>query len=190
MSSFMDQARARALRPIQALPRPRLTVVSRAATRAPRVPFVVLVVSVLVAGLIGLLLLNTALQRGAYVTADLRAQSQELALRQQNLELRVSALSEPQHLSQRALALGMVANDSPAFLRLSDSRIIGTPTAGKRSNQVDVSHLATANQGGAQKLSEPLAGSLNSLGSGAVEVAAPHKPGDHGRNDPTRGSDR
>ena len=66
MSTFLGQARARALRPVAALPRPRLTIVPRVAARAPRVPFVLLVVTILISGLVGLLLLNTSLQRGAY----------------------------------------------------------------------------------------------------------------------------
>ena len=60
MSTFLEQARARALRPVAALPRPRLTIVPKVACRAPRGSRSSLSSSrVLVGGLVGLLLLNT-----------------------------------------------------------------------------------------------------------------------------------
>jgi hypothetical protein len=174
MSTFLSQARARALRPVSSLPRPRLTVVSRIAPRAPRVPFVVLVLTVLIGGLVGLLLLNTGLQRGAYVATDLRATSADLLEQQQRLELDVAALREPQRVAAEAQALGMVQNDSPAFLELSTGHIVGTPVAGSRKNQVDVSHVGSGLPvEHAAKLPVVVAGSGTSLSSGPVTVKDP-----------------
>jgi hypothetical protein len=190
MSTFLSQARARALRPVSSLPRPRLTVVSRMAPRAPRVPFVVLVLSVLIGGLVGLLLLNTGLQQGAYVATDLRQASADLVVQQQRLELEVAALREPQRVASEAQALGMVQNDSPAFLELSTGHIVGTPVAGNRKNQVDVSHVgpgvgATVSHG--VKVLPSVAGSANSLTSGPVVVKDPNaadgRPGDGRRHE-------
>ena len=135
MSSFLATAKARTARTTRPLPRPRLTVVPKMAARAPRVPFVALVVLVLGAGLVGLLLLNTSLQRGAYTVTDLRSTSSDLALRQQNLELRVSALESPHRISRAALRQGMVANTSPAFLSLSTGRTVGRPVPGRPGNR-------------------------------------------------------
>jgi hypothetical protein len=181
MSSFLAQARNRALRPMAGLPRPRLTVVAKAASRAPRIPFVVLVVSLLIGGLVGLLLLNTALQRGAYTTTALRDRAEALSIRQQQLEVKVDAMAEPQRLAERALALGMVADGSPGYLKLSTGTIIGTPTAGKRSNRVDVSGVGRAMTSGSDAKTMPLpAGAANDLGTGPVVVPDPHQG--HGRN--------
>jgi hypothetical protein len=184
MSSFLAQARSRALRPMGGLPRPRLTVVAKAATRAPRIPFVVLVVTLLVGGLVGLLLLNTALQRGAYTTTALRDQAAALSMRQQQLEVQVDAMAEPQRLARRALSLGMVADASPGFLELSSGRIVGTPAAGKRSNRVDVSGVGPRSPHHSGKVATLLAGAANSLSSGSVVVPDPTKgqKGHHAAN--------
>ncbi len=64
--------RARVLDPAIVVPRQRLTIVSQSNAQAPRLPFVLFVMLLLVSGLVGLLLLNTALQRGAYAATDLR----------------------------------------------------------------------------------------------------------------------
>ena len=190
MSSFLAQARSRALRPIAGLPRPRLTVVAKAATRAPRVPFVVLVVTLLVGGLVGLLLLNTALQRGAYTTTALRDQAAALDIRQQQLEVRVDQMGEPQRLARRAVGLGMVADSTPGYLELSTGRIVGTPAAGKRSNRVDVSAVEPRSARQSGKVQPLLAGAANSLSSGAVVVADPTKGhrGHHAQNVSASGS--
>lgn len=174
MSSLLASARSRAARPLGSLPRPRLTVVSKVTPRAPRVPFVVLVMTVLVAGLVGLLLLNTALQRGAYTATALRQQSSALAVHQQELEVQVAALRQPQRVAVEAQRLGMVTNDSPVFLSLATGKIIGTPVAGSRANQVDVSHLPTVHAAAhSAKVTTPAAGAANSLGTGPITVADP-----------------
>jgi hypothetical protein len=175
VSTFLSQARARALRPAGALPRPRLTVVQRMAPRAPRVPFVVLVLTLLVGGLVGLLLLNTTLQRGAYLTTSLRQTSSDLTIRQQRLELEVAALREPQRVASEAQRLGMVQNDSPAFLSLSTGRIIGTPIAGRRANQVDVSHVSSVAHSHSGKVQTLGAGEANSLSTGPIALADPDR---------------
>jgi hypothetical protein len=136
--------------------------------RTSRVPFVALVVGVLVAGLVGLLVLNTSLQRGAYVVTDLRAQAAELGLRQQNLQLTVAELQAPQRVAEEALALGMVSNDSPAFLSLSTGKVIGVPAAGRPGDQVSIGSTASGTESGAGKPLPVVAGTRNS-GSTGVE---------------------
>lgn len=175
MSTFLGQARARALRPVSGLPRPRLTIVPKVAKRAPRVPFVALVVTLLLGGLVGLLLLNTALQRGAYVTNDLQRQSDELTVTQERLEQEIAALGASQRVAQKAQHLGMVPNDSPVFLSLADKRVIGKPVAGvagMKSNIRTDNAPAKARTG---KVAVPLAASGASETSGPVEVAKPER---------------
>ncbi len=178
MSSFLSSARARSLRPTGQLPRPRLTIVPKVAARAPRIPFVFLVVSVLAAGLIGLLLLNTALQRGAYTVTDLQQTSANLTLRQQNLEIEVAALQSPQRISERALRLGMVQNDSPAFLSLSTGKVIGVPAAGVAGNRPAIGFTPAPGHH-STKIAPLFAGQGNSESTGVQKVAKPDTKADN-----------
>jgi hypothetical protein len=93
-----------------------------------RATFVVGVVGVLAAGLVGLLLLNIAMQKGAFELARLDAQANDLQTRQQALDLEVDRLASPARLAQRASAQGMVANPNPVFLDLATGEVVGRPT--------------------------------------------------------------
>jgi hypothetical protein len=110
---------------------PKLRVVYGAPFRPPRMPFVIFVVSLLAAGLVGLLLLNTELQRGTFDVTNLSNQADQLRDQQEGLEKQVRTLESPQNLADRALTMGMVPNPNPVFLRLSDGKVLGVPAAGK-----------------------------------------------------------
>jgi hypothetical protein len=149
VSSLLEQTRAMVRRPLPTAPRPRLTIVPRLAGRAPRVPFVALVVVVLTTGLIGLLLLNTGLQRGAYRVSALQARADGLTLREQQLQRHVSDLSQPERIAREAIRLGMVQNLSPAFLDLRTGRTLGhvhTATAADRFKLAPVQGAAARRQ--------------------------------------------
>jgi hypothetical protein len=149
VTSLLEQTRAKVRRPLPTSPRPRLTIVPRFAGRAPRVPFVALVVLVLTAGLIGLLLLNTGLQRGAYRLSALQARADGLTVREQQLQREVSHLSQPERIAREAVRLGMVQNVSPAFLDLRTGRTLGhrhTATAADRFKLAPVQGAATRRQ--------------------------------------------
>lgn len=211
MSTFLNAARVRTLRPSTGLPRPRLTIVPKVAARTPRIPFALLVVTVLGGGLIGLLLLNTGLQRGAYHVTDLQQTSTDLSLRQQNLETEVASLQAPQRISERAVRLGMVVGDSPAFLSLRTGKVVGVPKAGSRAQRPVIaltgSGLTTTQQTTPRRTPSPGAGDLPvrddkltpiipggtaSLSSGPVKVAKSHdgKPSDTQRTSPDQRSSR
>jgi hypothetical protein len=128
VSSLPSQARSRAPRGDTTPSRPaRLTVVPRTARNTPKVPFVVLVLLVLGGGLVGLLVLNTALQQGAFHLASLQGQQSRLDTKQEDLRLRVDALRDPQRLAREAQRMGMVPNTSPAFLDLRNGSVLGDP---------------------------------------------------------------
>jgi len=130
MSSLYDPAR-RSARRQPALTAPRsspLTVVVPGASRSrAKVPFVLVVVLALALGVVGLLVVNTSLQQGAFRLAALQSSAANLLARQQGLELAVEAQRDPQRVARRAQLLGMVPNPNPAFLRLSDGRVVGLP---------------------------------------------------------------
>jgi hypothetical protein len=128
VSSLLSQAKARSPRRVTNSGRAgRLTLVPRAVRRAPKVPFVVLVLFVLGGGLVGLLVLNTSLQQGAFYEASLQDQQNALATKQEDLRLKVAALRDPQRLAREAQSLGMVPNTNPAFIDLSDGSMLGDP---------------------------------------------------------------
>ncbi|MGN6253104.1 MAG: hypothetical protein ACTHNS_14975 [Marmoricola sp.] len=109
--------------------RSRLSLVPPVRSRARRTPFVVLVAAVLVAGIVGLLLFNTQMQQGSFETSTLTQRAADLSARQQTLDMQLQELRDPQQLALKAAALGMVVPSDPAFLRLSDGKVLGTPTA-------------------------------------------------------------
>jgi hypothetical protein len=128
VSSQLSQAKARSPRWVTSSGRAgRLTLVPRVVRRTPKVPFVVLVLFVLGGGLVGLLVLNTSLQQGAFYEASLQSQQNALATQQEDLRLKVAALRDPQRLAREAQSLGMVPNTNPAFIDLSDGSVLGDP---------------------------------------------------------------
>jgi cell division protein FtsB len=131
MSTVFSPSKARVTPAPAPKAEPRLRVVYGAPFRPPRMPFVIFVVSLLAAGLVGLLLLNTELQRGTFQVTKLNAQADGLRDQQEQLERQVRTLESPQNLADRALRMGMVPNPNPVFLRLSDGQVLGVPAVGK-----------------------------------------------------------
>ncbi|MEE1793202.1 septum formation initiator [Streptomyces sp. BE308] len=95
-------------------------------TNAARTPFVLLVVLLLGGGLIGLLLLNSALNEGSFRLSELKKETTELTDEQQALQRDVDGYSQPDALERRARELGMVPGGSPAFLD-PDGTVRGVP---------------------------------------------------------------
>lgn len=162
MSSFLAPTRTRVRFTDAVQQRARLAVIHGGTGHAPRVPFAALVLAVLALGLVGLLVLNTSLQQGAFYARDLEARAQVLAQQREALELRVAGLREPQRVAEKAAAMGMVPNPSPAFLRLSDGAVLGDPgqAAGEAAwsptlpRAADTSPVATGRTGGTPRTRE------------------------------------
>src|SRR5262245_47223607 len=130
MSSPAPQLRSRDPRLAEtAVERVRLTVVPRARTRAPKVPFVTLVTLVLLGGVVGLLLFNTSMQQASFAATSLEEQATSLGNRQQTLEMELEDLRDPQQVAAKAQHLGMVPASRPAFLDLASRKVLGTPGA-------------------------------------------------------------
>ncbi|HEY0474313.1 MAG TPA: hypothetical protein VGD34_21735 [Kribbella sp.] len=131
MSTVFSPSKARVTPAPTQRPEPKLRIVYGAPFRPPRMPFVIFVVSLLAAGLVGLLLLNTELQRGTFQVTALNQQASQLRDQQEQLERQARTLESPQNLADRALRMGMVPNPNPVFLRLSDGQVLGVPAEGK-----------------------------------------------------------
>lgn len=110
--------------------RARLSLVPPLRTGAPRAPFVLLLSTLLGGGLAGLLFLHTALAEDSFRLQDLQARSAVLTDREQVLQQQVAEEASPKRLAERAERLGMVRSVNPAFLRLSDGKILGKPRPG------------------------------------------------------------
>ncbi len=108
-----------------------LRVVPDRAEPPARAPFVLLVVVILGVGLVGLLLLNTSLQRGSFAIHDLKRQTALLEEREGALQQKVAKLKAPANLARRAEDIGMVPNTNPVFLRLGDAKVLGDAVPAK-----------------------------------------------------------
>ncbi|WNZ12305.1 hypothetical protein [Streptomyces sp. 11x1] len=99
---------------------------------AARTPFVLLVVLLLGGGLIGLLVLNSALSEGSFKLDDLQDDVKSYTDEEQALQRDVDAYSAPDALQRRARELGMVPGGDPAFLD-PDGTVKGVPSAAQQT---------------------------------------------------------
>ncbi|WP_405766933.1 septum formation initiator family protein [Streptomyces sp. NBC_01538] len=100
--------------------------------QAARTPFVLLVVFLLGGGLIGLLVLNSALSEGGFRLDDLQKDTKSLTDEEQALQRDVDAYAAPDALQRRAKQLGMVPGGDPAFLN-PDGTVRGVPEAAQQA---------------------------------------------------------
>jgi len=101
--------------------------------QAARTPFVLLVVLLLGGGLIGLLVLNSALSEGSFQKDDLQKDTKSLTDEEQALQRDIDSYSAPDALQRRARELGMVPGGDPAFLN-PDGTVKGVPSAAARQS--------------------------------------------------------
>lgn len=145
MSALMNQARNRVPRIAEAaVERARLTVVPRTAgRRAARVPFVTLVSLLLVGGVAGLLAFNTSMQQASFTATAMEQKADALDAKEQSLTLQLDALRDPQRVALRAKDMGMVPPVSPAFIRLSDGKVLGRPSPATSEESMRITPLPT-----------------------------------------------
>jgi hypothetical protein len=96
--------------------------------QAARTPFVLLVVLLLGGGLIGLLVLNSAVSEGSFKLDDLQKDTKSLTDEEQALQRDIDSYSAPEALQRRAHELGMVPGGDPAFLD-PNGTVKGVPSA-------------------------------------------------------------
>jgi hypothetical protein len=100
--------------------------------------FLALCVALLLGGFVGVLVLNTAMAKGSYTMRDLQRRSDALADTQDALRHSIDGVSGPGPLAQRARDLGMVPAASPAFLRLTDGKVLGVAQKAKADSTFSV----------------------------------------------------
>jgi hypothetical protein len=111
--------------------RPALSVVPPMDAPAPRTPFVLLILVLVGAGLVGLLLLNTAINENAFRLHDLQSEQEALDLREQQLDRDIERLEAPGTLQAAARRLGLVPGGNPAYIYLPSGQVVGVPTPGQ-----------------------------------------------------------
>ena len=98
--------------------------------RPRRMPFAVLLVSLLGGGLCALLALNTATAASEVSQRKLDAANSKLSDQEQQLSRDVAALQAPGVLGEKARAMGLIPAGSPAFLRINPDgtvKVMGSP---------------------------------------------------------------
>ena len=113
-------------RPISVVPAPAGDGIRSGVT--PRASFLALVLLLAVAGLVGLVLLNTAVNENAFRLHDLETKQDALDKEEQRLQSDLSRVESPAELERRAKQLKLVPAGDPAFVVLPDGRVEGTPT--------------------------------------------------------------
>lgn len=124
--SSLASPRVRSSRPVAAPKRLRLVVPAH--NQAGRTPFVVVVITVISLGLIGLIFMSTVLQAQAFEVAKLDGEASALETQQESLTHDLSQMKSPSGLASAAVGYGMVPNTNPVFLRLTDGKVIGKPS--------------------------------------------------------------
>ena len=107
---------------------PRLRVAPPAPINAPRAPFIALVVGIVIAGVLGILLINTKTAENSFKLDSLEKQQATLDAREQALKNEIDLNKMPGSLDAAAKRLGLVKADSPAYIRMPDGKIIGVMT--------------------------------------------------------------
>lgn len=97
----------------------------RATASAPKVRYIVVVLTGIFSILGIQLLLSIAVSDGAYEIASLKSDMRRSMEQRQMVQEDISALNAPDTLANLATAMGMVADNNPAYLRLSDGQVIG-----------------------------------------------------------------
>jgi hypothetical protein len=108
---------------------PRLVVLAGRKGRPSLLPFVGVLLALLAVGLVGLLMLNTALNKGAFSLRQENRKSTALTQEDQQYQQELAKLSEPGALATKAQQLGMVPNGNPAFLDPGSGAVLGSPRA-------------------------------------------------------------
>ncbi|GLZ75379.1 hypothetical protein Afil01_01860 [Actinorhabdospora filicis] len=121
----------------EAAPAKKAAPVKRPKTVAPpapvvtaRTPFVLSLIGLVAAGIVGLLLLNTAINEDAFALHELRGQQADLNAREQRLNDELAELSSPGNLAAAAKRLGLVPATEVTYIRLPDGRELTMPKPG------------------------------------------------------------
>jgi hypothetical protein len=119
--------------PRSSVRRPPLRVVQAPPTAGSPLGFAMICAALLGAGLIALLLLNTAVAQDSFGLQRLKAGSQQLTDQKQALTQNNDLAAAPAQLSARAWSLGLVPASGTAFLQLPTGKVLGVANPAARA---------------------------------------------------------
>jgi len=137
--SAISNALAPAVAPDRRRPPDRRLRAVEAPARRRRPKLLYGVVAVLGAFLIAAAQMSLSIMttQGSYELSALAKEQRALTYERQILYDDVAGLSSPQYLAANAAALGMVIDESPSYLRLSDGALLGAGEVSLGSSSVD-----------------------------------------------------
>jgi hypothetical protein len=94
---------------------------------APRAPFVLLVLCLVVAGVFGIMWLNTKINENAFRVQRLQQQQGTLDRQEDRLKQDLAQQEDPGNLAALARGQGSVPMTNQAFINLPDGQQIGVP---------------------------------------------------------------
>jgi hypothetical protein len=154
--------------------RRRLRLLEAPARRRPRLLYAIIAVGGAVTIGAAQMWLSVLTTQGSYELAALSTTQRELGWQSQMLYDDVAGLSSPQYLAANASALGMVINESPNYLRLSDGAILGAGQVALGASSVDA--IGRAGVPNALITDTPLVTEPDATIGGAPVVAAETNP--------------
>ncbi len=114
--------------PVRTVPAPR---------RRPRLAYGLLAVAGALAIGTAQMLFSVLSTQSSFELSALTQRQKEVTWQKQILDDRIAGLSSPQYLAANAAALGMVINESPSYLRLSDGAVLGPQQPSAATSSVD-----------------------------------------------------
>jgi hypothetical protein len=171
----VEDVRVEAAEPLkteQSRPAPRLKVAPPAPISAPRAPFIAVVIALVLAGVFGILLVNTKTNENAFRIAKLQEKQTALNNQQQKLEDQIADYKSPGNLDAAAHRLGLVKADAPAYIRLPDGRIIGVPKPGQGAKAVTAQDPSLPAVGASAPDGDAANGVTGPGGTGTVQQGA------------------
>jgi hypothetical protein len=122
-----DERPGRLLRPVEAPAR----------RRRPRLAYGIVAVAGAIAIAVAQMILSIMTTQTSYQLSSLSTEQRQLTWQKQILDDDIAGLSSPQYLAANAAALGMVIDESPSYLRLSDGKLLGQSLAASGRSSVD-----------------------------------------------------
>lgn len=116
----------------------RSTRQATAAAAVPKLRYIVVLLAGIFAILGGQLLLSIAVSGGAYEIASLKSDVRSSEQRVQIVGEEISALVAPDTLATLAGSMGMVPDNNPAYLRVSDGAVMGEAIPAQASSGAQV----------------------------------------------------